>query len=350
MIEENLKLEAVYYPHAIPIGVESLTLMGLVFDRIHFPGVYIPKDGYDPKLLIKEIQRIENLGLSRIDDRILIHVLRVVLLAKDLEEVCYFTGEKDNLFGGVDKRTGEVVNSIYELVYGPPKKDFIPTFSTNHTKGLPDSDECIFYPGNFHYPANALLYASSNNLPLINDNPNIPVPAFSGESPKNNAKILSTVLAMECIGLILPSIKPMQPVELSEFRDEAKDLIVPFRSSLLSYAAELNSVIASDATNEEIQQQAKFMVDTKVLPQLLELKAFIEQPSKAWYNRAYDVVKKAPQLATCFFTMPPNIALANVLSEVTGILVSINNEGREKESKLKRSGLYYLLKLENVAK
>jgi len=158
MIEENLKLEAVYYPHVIPSGVESLTLMGLVFDRIHFPGVYIPKEGYDTKALIKEIQRIEKLGVSRYDDEILIHVLRIVLLAKDLEGVCYFTATKDKLFdAAVDERTSEVVNSLYELIYGPAKKDFTPIFSTNHTKGLPDSDECIFYPGSFHYPANALL-------------------------------------------------------------------------------------------------------------------------------------------------------------------------------------------------
>jgi len=60
MIEENLKLEAVYYPHVIPSGVESLTLMGLVFDRIHFPGVYIPKDGYDPKFRTPDLWRITN--------------------------------------------------------------------------------------------------------------------------------------------------------------------------------------------------------------------------------------------------------------------------------------------------
>ena len=43
---------------------------------------------------------------------------------------------KDNLFDGVDKKTEYIVNAFYKLIYEPPRADFIPTFETNHIKGL----------------------------------------------------------------------------------------------------------------------------------------------------------------------------------------------------------------------
>lgn len=43
MPADTPKLEAVYYPSPIPSSGEALTLMALVFDRIHFLNVYIPQ-------------------------------------------------------------------------------------------------------------------------------------------------------------------------------------------------------------------------------------------------------------------------------------------------------------------
>jgi signal transduction histidine kinase len=40
-------LEAVYYSHAVPRNPEVLTALGLIFDRIYFPGVYMPPPGFD---------------------------------------------------------------------------------------------------------------------------------------------------------------------------------------------------------------------------------------------------------------------------------------------------------------
>jgi len=38
--------DVVYYPHQVP-SFETLTLLSLVFDKIFFPGVYIPVEGID---------------------------------------------------------------------------------------------------------------------------------------------------------------------------------------------------------------------------------------------------------------------------------------------------------------
>src|SRR5258708_35541292 len=52
-------LEAFYYPSQVPSSPESLTLLGFLFDRVHFPAVYLPPAGsLDLKELDKEIRRI----------------------------------------------------------------------------------------------------------------------------------------------------------------------------------------------------------------------------------------------------------------------------------------------------
>ena len=45
--DETLKLEAVYLSAPIPRNLAVLTVMGAIFDKVHFPGVYLPKDGFD---------------------------------------------------------------------------------------------------------------------------------------------------------------------------------------------------------------------------------------------------------------------------------------------------------------
>lgn len=63
MIEPD-KLEVVYYSSPIPENLSYLTFLGLVFDHIHFPNVYIPTDGFDKDEVVAEINRLDNLGIA----------------------------------------------------------------------------------------------------------------------------------------------------------------------------------------------------------------------------------------------------------------------------------------------
>ena len=56
------RLECVYYSGPVPRDVAALTALCFVFDKIHFPGVYLPKGDYDRELLQREIARLEALS------------------------------------------------------------------------------------------------------------------------------------------------------------------------------------------------------------------------------------------------------------------------------------------------
>ncbi len=96
----NELFEAAYYSHPVPTSLESLTLLALVFDKLHFPGVYIPESGIDEVETRKEIDRIKKLGIREIDDIVLISSMEWVLQAKHLRDFLVFTGKYGYLSGG----------------------------------------------------------------------------------------------------------------------------------------------------------------------------------------------------------------------------------------------------------
>jgi hypothetical protein len=87
-------LEAVNYATPIPSSTLALTHMALVFDRIHFPHVYFPLEGYDPEWVEREAARIASLPPGGFGGgQELAAMLRFVRHAKTLDGFCVFTGD-----------------------------------------------------------------------------------------------------------------------------------------------------------------------------------------------------------------------------------------------------------------
>jgi len=343
-MSENLeKLEAVFYSHPVPGNLTTLTFLGLVFDRVHFPNVYLPTDGFDPEKLEAEIERIHGTGLNDHGTRLLLAMMSYVLIP-EVREFCYFTGKHGQLFGG-DKMDGvkDLVDALERQIHGPPRPNFTPIYTPGYHKGISE-DEYIDYPGDYFYQCNALLYAAENGIPLINADPNMPVPAIGGEPAKNNAKLLSSIIAMECVNLVLPEIREMQPTQILEVREEISKYIAPFRISMLRLSAHLNRAIDSDCTYDEIVDAAKLVTKTEVYPALLELKNEIERPRKGWLSRSWDLAKVVPRLVTSYATLDLEKALPQTVEALGNWLVA----GASKHAP--RSEYYYLLKLEEAAR
>jgi hypothetical protein len=340
-------LEAVYYSGQVPDSCVSLTLLGFIFDRIHFPGVYMPPpDRLDYKELEKETQRIAALGHKDVDTYQLINCLVFARDIKYLRDFCVFDG-KPGVDTAVDEMTPKVALALEEIVFGPMPENFIPVIHGNFFKGLPGDDAMevqVNFPRWSSYCANALIYSMKNQIPLINDNPSLPVPGVPGQA-KNNAKLLTTILTIESVRLALPKLKALTPEQLKDFRTETADYVKPFRLAMLRMAKDLNGAITSDITLREVQESAKFLIDTVVYPELSELERIMHDPGKPWYRRAVDLAKSAPEIVTSFSALPKNIALAMLFARIAGALADVRDEQRDKEHKLGRTGLHFLLKL-----
>jgi hypothetical protein len=340
-----MKFEAIYYSGPAPSSMSALGVLGLVFDRVIFPGVYLPFDGVDVEATRKELQRIKGLGIQQPDDLHLVNLMTCAVNAEYLEEFCVFTGDPDS---GMKDGAEPLTHALEELYFGPPPLNFYPTITLQFSKSLPgdETKAYIFSPSWLSYPANALLYAARSGGLLLNDNPRLPVPAPGDAAVKDHAQVLASILALESVRLVLPSVQTMSFAELADFRAESGEAMATFRSAMLRLSKDLNGAILSDASIADVQRQAQFLVETTVLPELEDLRARMREPTKPWHRRLVDLAKDSPELVANFATLPKGPAVAKVLARLADLFADVRDAQLEREGAAKRGASHFLLKIE----
>jgi hypothetical protein len=330
------KLEAVYYSAPVPRSKAAMTVLGLVFDRVHFPSVYLPAET-DAKAVTAEISRIAN-SKSKMtaETAVLLNAMSLVPHLHYLRTFCEFGGMKGQVFGGDLKAADQLAMKLELAVFGPPPENFIPMRLTGHHRGLPGGDY-IDYPGEFTYSANALIYSSERGLPLVNDT-NLPVLPIAGVGDRFQE--LAGLLALRCVEFALPVVPPLMPREIAELRDALAPHLQSFRSSVSELAVGLETMLRSDADEDRIEREAEFMVKAKVAPAFAELSAKLTT-SKVWtLENAMQGAGTAIATVTAA-SQSMSLGIASVLAGLGLFGVRLRNEQKE----LERSGLFYLVKL-----
>jgi hypothetical protein len=196
------------------------------------------------------------------------------------------------------------------------------------------------------YPATALLYSARLGVPLVNDNASLPVPGIPNVDAKHNANLLASILALECVSLALPHVRPLTPAQIVELRGDLRPHLQSFRSAVLKMSQQLNLQITNDSDNEDIRKAAAFLVRTEVEPTLADLRAQLAKPSGNWLDRAAAVAKDIPTLATAYASMAPGVVYAQVAATIMGLLLSMR--AGDPKSAVAKSGMYYLLRLQDA--
>ena len=354
-MNDSVRLEAVYYSAPLPRSLEAVSLMGLVFDRVYFPHVYLPDDGFTvdeanerAAKLTKHLHGKNQYTYHDHGTATMIRALRFLTWKQWTKDFLVYTNVDGSIFEKPGEGGKELVKQIYELTWGPPRDGWEPIFESGHTFEIGEGSAYIAYPGSFHYPAMALLFAAERGLPIINDEPMLAVPGLPGRV-KDNAKALASILAVECVQFLLPSIPPIDIYDLLDFRDEMKPHVQPFRLALLRLARQLNMLIGEGASAADIQQKARFVVETDINPLLIELRKFAESPDRPWYKKAADLARPASKLAASYFTLSQGSAIADTRMQSGGLFAAAIAGARDKESAIKRSPMYYLLRLSEFA-
>ena len=339
-------LDVVYYSAPFPSSWRSLATLALVFDKVHFPGVYMGTEGLDEAAAVREIDRIRS-GLPAqmpVED---LHLLNCALVAcqhKYIKEFCVFPGTF-GVCGTLEPGAEELLMAMEAQYFGPPPPGFHPAPSIGFAKGLPGLDKRgINAPSWLCYPANAFLYAARLGFAYVNDDPQMPILVPRNISPKNNAEMLSAALAIECVSLALPSVKELKPPEIQELRDRTRDDVQPFRRAILRLTKSVNDAITADASTDEVVHAAQFVARSEVQPELEELRKRLTDPARHWTERLIDIAGPPAVLMSATSSWPATIA-----ATLGSLLVHLRAEARaqrEKEREIRRSGLHYLLKLQ----
>lgn len=348
------RLECVYYPGPIPANSAVLTVLCVLFDKIHFPNVYLPMGGYDKEALRKEIERLEGVleedrkrsSYQSYQTGQLIGQLKFLEYRLPLDGILEFPTPGDAIFGGGNgskRPDGKLARAIYDANY-PPRKNFEPMFDTSSLKGLPGGEESIIHAGDFFYQAGAIQYSAEKQIPLIDDGTRdqfgLALP-FKAQH-KDNAPALATLLAVESLGLVLPDLPPMTCEELVDFRFENEKELRNFRASMLRFATSLNQQLPDNPSVEELNSKVKFIVDTEVAPALHDLKRDLDNPNRPWQKRIADVGRIASAVTVGWLSGGP-IAPTAAAALTNAVLSDLEGRGDRQEA-VKRNGLYYLLK------
>ena len=119
------------------------------------------------------------------------------------------------------------------------------------------------------------------------------------------SKSLASLLAMKSVELAIPAMKEVEPEMILEARDCLKDQLPLFWTSMLKLFMKLKSEINQDMKHNDIFFETREIIDTTVLPALVELKNKIYKDKKSWFykilNSAFDGVKMLmgnPKLTT----------------------------------------------------
>jgi hypothetical protein len=202
----------------------------------------------------------------------------------------------------------------------------------------------VTYPGRYHYLAGAILESAKRGVPLLNDQPGLPIPGIEQTTPQDKAKVLAAILAIECTKLILPPTPVLHPGDIMEFRAANTDLLRGFRKSMLRYAADLNGKLGG-LSREDFEHKTRFFIETQIVPAMDDLRLAMNDPARPWHKRAIDAVKVVPSIAGAYFTGGTSAALIKTLTAYASqFFVEVAAHG-DKQEALKRSGLYYLLQL-----
>lgn len=162
------------------------------------------------------------------------------------------------------------------------------------------------------------------------------------------SKSLASLLAMKSIELVLPAMKEVEPEIILEARDRLKDQLPLFWASMLKLSSKLKSEINQDMKPNDIFFETQEIVDTIVLPALMELKNKIYKDKKNWFykilNPAFDSMKifmGNPKLTT------ENLVIAGL---TTGMNITSNLIEQEYEiQKIKKeAGLTFLLRFDEM--
>ena len=352
---QEVKIEGVYYSNPFPRSFAAITVLGLVFDRIHLPFVSLPDEGFTASEIQSRIDGLVDLAQSKNyysrNAATMISALQFTRWKEWTKDFIVYPHTTREVWDVSKKVPDILVKEIYDLTF-PPRENFIPTFNALGSFAIVQGEDAsIEYPGQFYYSAGAYKYAISKNLPLINDIQMLGVPNIKVKDLKYDASTLASVLAVECINLILPQVPLLDITELLDFRDRMAPYTKPFRMSLIKIAGLLNQELDGVSDFKELSEAAQFIIKTEIQPQLTELREFAESPSRPWYKNILKVGKPlATQLSSGFWSVPLEVHMGKVLKDYFSLSVTEEVTRAQKDKIIKRNPLYYLLQIEQLRK
>lgn len=190
---------------------------------------------------------------------------------------------------------------------------------------------------------------SQGAIPIICDETAKLYRAPHPTDPKDiNARALACILAMKSIELVIPSTKPADSETILEARDRLKDFLPPFWSAMLKLSKDLRNRISENMPTEQLLFEGQEIVDTTVLPALIELKEKILKEQKNWFYKIMSPIAGGIKLLIGNSQLTYDGLIRAGLYSSFDIIGGAYSQKRAVDSIKQESGLTFLLKADKI--
>lgn len=161
-----------------------------------------------------------------------------------------------------------------------------------------------------------------------------------------NARALACILAMRSIELVIPPTKPTNAETILEARYKLHDFLPPFWAAMLKLSVDLRKRISDSMPVSQILHEGQELVDTTVLPALIELNEKINAERKDWFHKIiYPLANGVKLLIGNPKLTPDGLARAGIYSSLD-IVDGIYSQKRAVDIIKQENSLTYLLKVD----
>jgi len=314
------ELETVYFPGWYPLRDDTIGAACIYFTRVHFvtPSINAESaEAYTEYLRESVRKKITIQVLGKPTEKTEPGIRRVAQFWRFVKNSGELLGEVIRYHPSL---ITQEVSSIVEKLCGGglPVKDFLAFLE----RGRKETEELVeMYKGSdvldddflpLILPTARYLAIRHGWIPL-SDDPNLPAPVL--QNLRHSADELSASLALRMLTLVLPAPECIEPDLILRVREDMKSELQAFRLMALKLAADLRDLLSESPSREETQREADFLVKTKVMPYVAEIRRRVQVERGRFWRRVFGKTPKWLSLGLACFNDPTGAALAAALRE-----------------------------------
>lgn len=183
-------------------------------------------------------------------------------------------------------------------------------------------------------------------IPIVDNNwPDIGPNQFLDDI---TAKQIASLLAMKSIEIIFPSTQGVHPDIILEARDRLSDYLPPFWSAMLKLSVEMKKNIKECKSMSEVLKESQHLVDTLVLPALIDLQQKMLREKKSWFYKILSPIQRGLRLMIGNPPLSQQQLITNALVLGSDVIMSAADNMRTIEAMKEQAGLTFLLEANKI--
>ena len=169
-----------------------------------------------------------------------------------------------------------------------------------------------------------------------------------GKLDEFSSKQMAALLAMQSVQMVFPQTKAVHPDVILEARGRLSDQLPPFWSAMLKISVELKKRLQTKTKLKEVFLESQELVDTTVLPALIDLKYKMEKDKKDWFYKILSPVQKGLRLLVGNPPLTHQQLVANALILGSDVMMTAAENIRTIEALKGETGLTFLIEADQI--